>query len=81
MQTYNWINLDKARYYTITVQKKSALKQIVLSHAWGGCYSNRGGRKSIKVESEEQVDTYIAKMFKRRKSRGYELLAPINAMG
>jgi len=74
MLTYNWINPDKARYYTITVQKKSALKQIVLLHAWGGCYSNHGRRKSIQVESEEQADSYIKQMIRRRKSRGYELL-------
>jgi hypothetical protein len=41
---------------------------------WGGCYSNRGGKKNIFVRTEEEMNSFIIKMMKRRKSRGYELL-------
>lgn len=71
---YEWLNREKARYYKITVEKDGT-NDIVLNHRWGGCNSNRGGRKNILVQTEEEVKAFISKMIKRRKSRGYELIA------
>jgi predicted DNA-binding WGR domain protein len=71
---YEWLNREKARYYKITVEKDGT-NDIVLNHRWGGCNSNRGGRKNILVQTEEEVKKFIDKMIKRRKSRGYELIA------
>lgn len=74
-QTYKWLNIAKARYYTITVLKERSDK-IVLNYAWGGCNSNRGGKKHLLARNEEEAQLYILSMMKRRKSRGYELVAP-----
>jgi len=51
--TYNWLNQEKARYYTITVQKNNS-ENIVLSYSWGGLYSNRGGKKNISAKIYNQ---------------------------
>jgi predicted DNA-binding WGR domain protein len=74
---YEWLNKEKSRYYTITVQKDGT-SDIVLNFRWGGCNSNRGGKKNIFVQTEEEVKRYISNMMKRRKSRGYELIAPLH---
>jgi predicted DNA-binding WGR domain protein len=74
--TYRWLNKEKSRYYTIAIQKRSP-GEIILNYSWGGCNSNRGGKKSLLVESHEEVQKYVNLMMKRRKSRGYELIAPI----
>ena len=73
--TYQWLNKEKSRYYHITVQKSEA-SYLILNHKWGGCHSNRGGKKEIPVENFDEAQTYINKMIKRRKSRGYELISP-----
>jgi len=70
---YKWLNREKSRYYTITVQK-NGITNIVLNFSWGGCNSNRGGKKNIFVKTEEEVQCFINQMMKRRKSRGYELI-------
>lgn len=70
---YQWLNPIKSRYYTITV-KKHGSNNIILNYKWGGCHSNRGGKKSISVQSEEEAQKYINLMMKRRKSRGYQLI-------
>jgi len=71
---YKWINQEKSRYYTVTVRHDDK-RQIVLNYRWGGCNSNRGGKKNILLQTEEEVKIFIVKMMKRRKSRGYELVA------
>jgi hypothetical protein len=73
-ESYQWLNRAKSRYYTINVKKDE--DQIILKYKWGGCHSNRGGNKSLLVRTEEEVKKYIDDMMKRRKSRGYELIAP-----
>lgn len=73
--TYKWLNEEKSRYYIITVNKYGSDK-IVLNYNWGGCNSNRGGKKNICVHSEREAFNYIEKMMKRRKSRGYKLTFP-----
>ncbi len=73
---YKWINHEKSRYYTITVEK-DGVSNIVLNYCWGGCNSNRGGKKNIFVETEDEVQKFINQMMKRRKSRGYELVMPL----
>lgn len=73
MSVYQWINKEKSRYFTITVQKETQCG-IVLKHSWGGMHSNRGGKKELSVSSEEEMQKFIAIMMKRRKSRGYELI-------
>jgi predicted DNA-binding WGR domain protein len=73
MSIYQWINKEKLRYYTITIQKESD-REIVLNHSWGSIKSNRGGKKNLVTQSEEEVQQCIHKMMKRRKSRGYELI-------
>ena len=72
---YEWLNREKSRYYKIAVQ--AANDGIILAHDWGSCTTNRGGKKNIFVQSEEELQKFIAKMIKRRKSRGYELIAPL----
>lgn len=71
---YQWLNKEKSRFYSITIQKHET--NLVLNYQWGGCNSNRGGKKSIPAQSLEEAQVYINKMMKRRKSRGYELIAP-----
>ncbi|MCF1193167.1 WGR domain-containing protein [Mangrovimonas sp. AS39] len=73
---YQWLNREKSRYYTIAIEKY-ATGNIILNHRWGGCNSNRGGKKNILVQTEEEVQKFISKMMKRRKSRGYELITPL----
>lgn len=72
---YEWLNHEKARYYKIAIQL--AEDGIVLSHDWGSCNTRRGGHKNLLVQSEDEVQRFISKMMKRRKSRGYELVAPL----
>lgn len=72
---YEWLNREKSRYYKIAV--KTDANGIILNHDWGSCNSNRGGKKNISVQTEEEVQKFIGKMMKRRKSRGYELVAPL----
>jgi hypothetical protein len=50
---YEWLNKEKSRYYTITVQKDGS-SNIILNHRWGGCNSNRGGKKNILVPTEKK---------------------------
>jgi predicted DNA-binding WGR domain protein len=76
MLTYQWLNRAKDRFYQITV-KQNGLTNIVLDYHWGSCNSNRGGVKSISLCSKEEAKKTIEQMMKRRKSRGYELVAPI----
>lgn len=73
VQIYRWLNKEKARFYTLSVQTQHP-EEIVLNHSWGGCNSNRGGKKSLFVKTEEEAHRLILKMMKRRKSRGYELI-------
>lgn len=75
VKTYEWLNRDKSRFYKITIETNGACN-IVLNYCWGGCNSNRGGKKNILVQAEEEAHRLIMKMMKRRKSRGYELIAP-----
>lgn len=74
-ESYHWLNRAKSRYYTITV-KKEVVDKIMLDYKWGGCNSNRGGKKSIMVHTKE-LEQHITEMMKRRKRRGYELIAPV----
>jgi predicted DNA-binding WGR domain protein len=72
MLIYQWLNRAKSRFYKIVVQKDGT--NIVLDYHWGSCNTNRGGKKSILLCSEEEAQSAIDKMMKRRKSRGYELI-------
>ena len=74
MLIYKWLNTEKNRFYNITMKKDG--DKIVLNHKWGSCVSNRGGKKDILVESETEAKKTIEQMIKRRKSRGYDLIAP-----
>jgi len=75
MSIYEWVNKEKARFYKIII-KKEGNNRIVLDYQWGSCNTKRGGKKKLMVQSEEEASRYIAKMIKRRKSRGYMLIAP-----
>lgn len=72
---YEWFNREKSRYYKIAI-KKIAHDEIVLSHDWGSCISNRGGKKDLHVSNDDELNILINSMMKRRKSRGYELISP-----
>ena len=74
MLIYQWINKTKDRFYKIEVQEDD--NRIRLDYSWGSCNSNRGGKKNIFLCSEEEAQKTIDQMMKRRKSRGYELIAP-----
>jgi len=76
MLMYQWLNSAKERFYKITVQKDGS--QIVLNYHWGSINTNRGGKKSLFLCSEEEAKKTIEQMMKRRKSRGYELIAPMS---
>ncbi len=76
MLIYQWLNRAKERFYKIEVQKDDVYG-VVLNYHWGSCNTNRGGKKNIFVCSEEEAQKTIDQMMKRRKSRGYELIAPI----
>ena len=73
--SYEWLNPEKSRYFKIAI-RKSRIDKIILDYDWGSCVSNRGGKKTIIAESYEEAQKYIEKMKKRRKSRGYFLIAP-----
>ena len=72
---YEWLNRDKARFYKIKVEKENSLV-IVAKHHWGSLNSNRGGKKELLLQSDEECQKLINNMIKRRKSRGYELISP-----
>ena len=72
---YHWLNPEKSRYFKIAI-RESRIDEIILDYDWGSCTSNRGGKKRIIAESYEEAQKYIEKMKKRRKSRGYFLIAP-----
>ncbi len=72
--TYHWINKPKARFYRITMKGNGS--NILLNYQWGSIMSNRGGKKSLLLCSEQEAKSTIEQMIKRRKSRGYELLFP-----
>lgn len=74
MLIYQWLNRAKDRFYKIAVKQDGT--RIVLDYNWGSCNSNRGGNKSISLCSKEEAQKTIEQMMKRRKSRGYELVAP-----
>lgn len=76
---YQWLNKEKSRYYTITIELDGT-NTIILNHSWGGCNSNRGGKKNLFVQTREEAQKIIMKMIKRRKSRGYELITPLAHM-
>ena len=75
MLTYEWLNRAKARFYKIEAQGNGN-DGFILNYQWGSCISNRGGQKNISV-SREEAEGIIKTMIKRRKSRGYELIAPL----
>ena len=72
---YKWLNKAKDRFYQINVLDNGS--NIILDYHWGSCNTNRGGKKSILLCSEEEAQKTINQMMKRRKSRGYELIAPL----
>ena len=75
MLMYKWLNKAKDRFYQINVLDNGS--NIILDYHWGSCNTNRGGKKSILLCSEEEAQKTINQMMKRRKSRGYELIAPL----
>lgn len=75
MNIYKWLNREKSRFFTIEV--KDGTNNIDLDHHWGSCNTNHGGSKKVSLTSQEEVQGYIAKMMKRRRSRGYELITPL----
>jgi predicted DNA-binding WGR domain protein len=75
MLTYQWLNRAKDRFYKIAVMEDD--NRIRIDYSWGSCNSNRGGKKNIFLCSEEEAKKTINKMMKRRKSRGYELIASL----
>jgi len=75
MLIYQWLNRAKDRFYEIAVKQDD--NRIRLDYNWGSCNSNRGGTKSLFLCSEEEAKKTIEQMMKRRKSRGYELVAPL----
>ena len=75
MLIYHWINKAKERFYKITVKKDGS--NVVLNYHWGSVNTNRGGKKSIWVCSQEEAQKSIDEMMKRRKSRGYEFIGHI----
>ena len=75
MTIYKWLNKEKARYYTVSVQKEKS-NIVNLNYTWGGCNSNRGGNKILSVPKEE-LSNLITSLMKRRKTRGYELIEPL----
>lgn len=74
---YKWLNHEKSRFYFIWI-KKNISNEIILSHKWGAINNNRGGKKNVLMQTEEEAQTFINQMMKRRKSRGYVLIAPFS---
>jgi predicted DNA-binding WGR domain protein len=75
MLIYQWLNRAKKRFYKIEVKRNDS-NELILNYHWGSCVSSRGGKKNIVLCSEEEAQKTINQMMKRRKSRGYELIAP-----
>lgn len=76
MLIYQWLNRAKDRFYQITV-KQNGFSNYTLDYRWGSRSSNRGGQKMVSMSSEKEAKKTIEQMMKRRKSRGYELVAPV----
>lgn len=76
VKTYEWLHKEKSRFYKITIEN-NGFRNINLNFLWGGINNNRGGKKSLYVQTYEEAQTFIIQMMKRRKSRGYELIAPV----
>ncbi len=74
MLTYQWLNKSKQRFYKIDVTKDGT--NVVFNYHWGSCITNRGGKKSILLYSQEEAQKTIEKLIKRRKNRGYDLITP-----
>lgn len=75
MSDFFWLNKEKSRYYVVSVEEQLP-NAITLNYAWGSCNSNRGGKKNIFVQSQEEAEKRINDLLKRRKSRGYQLISP-----
>lgn len=75
INSYEWLHHKKSRFYSIKIQKNDE-SGYLLKYQWGSCTSSRGGKKYILAQSLEEAQGYIIKMIKRRKVRGYELIAP-----
>ena len=73
MQTYEWVNKEKERFYKIEVKYQGDIG-LALDYKWGSTISNRGGKKNVLLNSREEAQKTIEQMMKRRKSRGYELI-------
>jgi len=74
-EIYEWLNVEKSRYYKITVKNYES-SNIIFDFCWGGCNSNRGGK--MVVNTKEEAQEFITKMMKRRKSRGYKFITPLS---
>jgi hypothetical protein len=62
-----------SRLYCIILDQ-DLFDQWTVIQSWGGKHNQRGGGKSIAVESFERGMTLIESIAKRRKARGYERL-------
>jgi len=71
---YEWLNKEKERFYKIKIEQSK--NNINLKYSWGSTKSNRGGKKQITVNNEQEVNKTINQMIIRRKRRGYQLIAP-----
>jgi len=75
MSTFNWLNTENARYYTVKIIDGTS---IIINYSWGGLGTNRTSTKNILVRNKEELNSTLNKLLKRRKSRGYELLMPMH---
>jgi len=75
MSTFNWLNTENARYYTVKIIDGTS---ITINYTWGGLATNRSSSKTFHVQDEKELKATLNNLAKRRKAHGYELLMPMH---
>ncbi len=73
MHNYYWQNIEKKRYYHITILDTREGYNAYLN--WGSLVTQRRYKKIMTFDSNEALQTYVTYISKRRNRRGYKLLA------
>ncbi len=76
MHSYVWRNAEKKRYYNITVLNTREGYTVLC--AWGSLVTMRRYKKTMTFHDDDNLQTYITYITKRRIRRGYILIATPN---
>lgn len=65
-----WMNYNKRRYYTVSIEK-DLFDDVVVVRSWGGTDTRRGGMEREVVASQEDGARLLEAISRRRAMRGY----------